>query len=192
MLENTPENTINGHKPVAVTNEFQMRKGHKLIKDYWTSLRGKSLPSLVFNRNVWVTLLKFFNTGRFVQEGIFSCWWQRWKLQELKFTSNCSHIARMKVRNFFTAFWELTKYKLIIVTQENVINLLMIITRKIHLWKEMVRLQVSVDNITVAMIWNRDIIIHMEFLDPKFWMLQCSCPELVTKIRQSSKKMLLQ
>jgi hypothetical protein len=38
------------------------------------SVKGKLLSSLAFHRNMLVTLLMFFNIGRFVQDGSLACW----------------------------------------------------------------------------------------------------------------------
>ena len=54
---------------MTATDEFHKKKFEEIIKDYQWSLKGKLLSSLAFHRNVWVTLLMFFNNGRFLHDG---------------------------------------------------------------------------------------------------------------------------
>lgn len=83
-----------------------------------TSHKEKLLSSLAFCNNVWITLFMSFNIRRCVYDGFLTCWWYSWKLQELKFASNFSHIMRMKMKNVLKILWQLTKCGCIIMNMK--------------------------------------------------------------------------
>lgn len=59
-------------RPATATDEFHKIKVDEL-RTINRSLKGKLLSSLAFHRNIWVTLLIFFNIGKFVQDGFLEC-----------------------------------------------------------------------------------------------------------------------
>lgn len=80
---------------------------------------------------------------------------QRWKLQELKFISNCQPM-RMKWR---ISSWQLMKHWLIIMIQKWSIRPWNIITN-LH------KAQASIGPLMFIIFWNADGVIHMAFLEP--------------------------
>lgn len=83
--------------------------GWPVIKD--KLLTGKLLSSLALCRNMSVILLMFFSIGRWVLPMLMI----DMKLLEMRLASNCCHIMRMKVRDFFTASSQRLKQGLIII-----------------------------------------------------------------------------
>jgi hypothetical protein len=74
---------------VTATDGFHKNKVVEL-RTTGGSLKGKLLSSLVFHRNVWVTLLMFLNVGSL------------FKIGSSHAGSRDENFERMKVRNFFT------------------------------------------------------------------------------------------
>lgn len=78
---------------------FTWEKLRNWLRRIVRSLKGKLISSLAFHKTICITLFMFFNIGMFIQGEFLVSWWQRWKLQGLKFASYC-HTIRMKVRHF--------------------------------------------------------------------------------------------
>ena len=110
------------------------------------SLKEKLLSNLAFCKNVCITLFMSFSIGGCVYDGFLTCWWYRWKHQELKFASNFCHTMRMKKMNFFKILRQLTKCGCIIMNMKPSISPLQSFTcitenSKPRLGKEKSRLQ---------------------------------------------------